>query len=80
MLNKKERRELNNIEKKKLLEFFSQLLECTEYPDHKKENTKIMFQRMMGRAMPSTWEYHTFMGVLSGAINHLSQKKQKKKR
>jgi len=73
-----EMRELGRVEKKKLFEFFSLLLDSIDYPAHKKENTKIMFQRLMGRAMPSKWEYHTLMGVLGGAIKNTKQKKGKK--
>ncbi len=36
-----------------------------------------MFKRMMGRAMPSKWEYHTFMGVLSKSLNKIDEKKKK---
>ncbi|MBC7080681.1 MAG: RNA methyltransferase [Thermoplasmatales archaeon] len=56
-------------EKEKLYEFFRILLEEVDYPEHKKENTEIMFRRIMGRAMLSKWEYHTLMGVLKKAIN-----------
>ena len=70
----KEKRDIGKVEKEKLYEFFSQLLEEINYPSHKKENTEIMFKRIMGRAMPSKWEYHTFMGVLSKTIEYLQKK------
>ena len=73
----KERRNIGKIEKGKLYEFFSDLLEETNYPEHKKENTKIMFKRMMGRAMPSKWEYHTLMGVFSRALGKIRNQKEK---
>lgn len=70
------KRSLNRIEKEKLFSFFSELLNSIDYPKHKKENTKVMFKRLMGRAMPSKWEYHTFMGVLSESIQKIKKKKE----
>ena len=71
----KKKRTIGKIEKEKLFNFFSDLLDEINYPKHKKENTKIMFKRMMGRAMPSKWEYHTLMGVLSGSLKKIKAKK-----
>ena len=65
------------VEKEKLYEFFAQLLDETDYPKHKKEHTKIMFKRIMGRAMPSKWEYHTLMGVLSGSLKTIRKNNEK---
>jgi len=73
----KKKRTIGKIEKETLFNFFSDLLDEINYPEHKKENTKIMFRRMMGRAMPSKWEYHTFMGVLSGSLNKIKAKGKK---
>ena len=70
------KRTLDRIEKEKLFSFFSELLDDIDYPEHKKENTKIMFKRLMGRAMPSKWEYHTFMGVLSGSTKKIKKNKK----
>lgn len=72
---KKKTRKLGKIEKEKLYEFFSNLLDSIDYPEHKKQNTKIMFRRIMGRAMPSKWEYHTLMGVFGEAVQKLRKKK-----
>jgi TrmH family RNA methyltransferase len=66
---------IGKIEKEKLYNFFSQLLEEINYPSHKKENTEIMFKRIMGRAIPSKWEYHTLMGVFSKTLENLKNKK-----
>ncbi|MDH7506490.1 MAG: RNA methyltransferase [Candidatus Thermoplasmatota archaeon] len=71
----KKTRALGKIEKEKLFSFFSDLLDEINYPEHKKEKTKIMFKRVMGRAMPSKWEYHTLMGVLSGSLDKIKNKK-----
>jgi tRNA C32,U32 (ribose-2'-O)-methylase TrmJ len=69
-----ERRKIGKIEKEILLDTFSRLLDNIDYPRHRKENTNIMFKRMMGRAIPSKWEYHTFMGVLTNALEKISKK------
>jgi len=70
------KRTLNRIEKEKLFSFFSELLDDINYPEHKKENTKVMFKRLMGRAMPSKWEFHTFMGVLSRSTQKIKKNKK----
>jgi TrmH family RNA methyltransferase len=57
----------SQFEKEKLFEQFSLLLDSIEYPAHKRENTEILFRRLMGRAVPSKWEFYTLMGVLSRA-------------
>ena len=74
--DKKHKRVIGNVEKQKLYQFFSELLDEINYPDHKKENTMVMFKRIMGRAMPSKWEYHTLMGVLSKALEKIRLNKQ----
>ena len=58
----------NGKEKEKLYEFFDRLLDTINYPEFKKENTRILFRRVIGRAMLSKWEFHTLMGVLKKAI------------
>ena len=64
------------IEKEKLYNFFSEILNEINYPQHKKENTEIMFKRIMGRAIPSKWEYHTMMGVFSKTLDKIKDKKK----
>ena len=61
-------READNLEKEKMHEHFSKLLEAIDYPEFKREKVEVMFRRLMGRATPSKWEFHTLMGVLSKAI------------
>jgi len=68
-------RVIGGVEKEKLYSFFSELLDVIDYPDHKKENTRVMFKRLMGRAMPSKWEYHTLMGVFSRTLNKLKKRR-----
>ncbi len=67
------RREASGLEKEKLNEAFAALLEATHYPDHKRARTKVMFRRLMGRAVPSTWEYHAFMGALQRATKRIDR-------
>ena len=72
---KKIKRTIGKIEKEKLYAFFSELLDEISYPLHKKENTEVMFKRIMGRAIPSKWEYHTLMGVFSKTLDKIRKKK-----
>jgi len=74
--NPREKRNIGRVEKEKLIEFFNLLLEEISYPEHKKEKTKVMFKRIMGRAMPSKWEYHTLMGVIGKAIENIRRNKE----
>jgi TrmH family RNA methyltransferase len=74
----REKRLMGKVEKEKLLEYFSRLLDAVEYPEHKKEKTQIMFRRMMGRALPSKWEYHTLMGVFDRAVSDIVKGQKKK--
>jgi TrmH family RNA methyltransferase len=55
------------LERDKLFEFFADLLDAIDYPEFRRERTKMMFRRMMGRAVPTKWEFYTIMGVLSDA-------------
>lgn len=73
----KEKRKIGKLEKEKLFGFFSNLLEEINYPEHRKENTKIMFKRIMGRAMPSKWEFHTLMGVFSRTLEIIKRQNKK---
>jgi TrmH family RNA methyltransferase len=68
---KKTRRNIGKIEKEKLFEHLNLLLDEINYPEHKKEKTKIMIKRLLGRSIPSKWEYHTLMGVLSKILEKL---------
>ena len=74
---KEEKRTISNLEKEKLYGFFSEILNEINYPEHKKENTEIMFRRIMGRAMPSKWEYHTLMGIFSKSLENIKKNKNK---
>ncbi len=66
-------REASGMEKEKLHEAFASLLEATDYPPHKRTRTKVMFRRLVGRAVPSKWEFHALMGVLQRATKRIER-------
>lgn len=66
-------RKASELEMVKLNEFFSKLLDAIDYPEHKKKKTRVMFRRMIARSVPSTWEFHTMMGVLDEAAKRSLQ-------
>lgn len=74
-----ETRKMNGLEKEKLFLFFERLLDEIDLAEHKKEKTMIMFRRVLGRAMPSTWEFHRMMGVLDNTLDKIREKKSKEK-
>ncbi len=62
----------SGFERDKLIEHFENFLDYIKYPEHKRKNTTVMFQRLLGRAALSKWEFHCFMGVFSRAMNEKS--------
>jgi len=54
-------------EKERMFGFFDELLAEIDYPEHRREITSLMFRRMMGRSVPTKWEYNTIMGVFKDA-------------
>jgi tRNA/rRNA methyltransferase len=64
-------REASGMEKEKLYEAFEALLSETDYPAHKRARTQVMFRRLLGRAVPSKWEFHALMGVLQRATKRI---------
>ncbi len=67
------RRRASGLEKETLHRAFADLMTATDYPDHKRERTQIMFRRLMGRAVPSKWEFHALMGVLQRATKRIQR-------
>lgn len=67
------RRRASGLEKEKLHEAFAALMDSTGYPAHKRERTKVMFRRLMGRAVPSKWEFHALMGVFQRATKRIQR-------
>lgn len=66
---------ISGLEMRWLAEAFRELLETTGYPKHKRRKTEVLFRRVMGRALPTRWEFHALMGVLrraSKAVRRLS--------
>ncbi len=70
---KRPRREASGFEKEKLHEAFAALLDATDYPAHKRARTKVMFRRLVGRSVPSKWEFHALMGVLQRATKRIQR-------
>lgn len=66
-------RPASGLEKEKLHEAFAALLEATDYPPHKRGRTKVMFRRVIGRAVPSKWEFHALMGALTRATRRIAR-------
>lgn len=67
-----EPRKATELETEKLHEYFATLLDLIDYPKHKKTKTKVMFRRLIARSAPSTWEFHTLMGVLNDSMRKCS--------
>jgi len=66
-------RDTRSIEREKMVESFMELMETINYPPHRRENTGILFRRMIGRSIPTKWEFHTLMGVLTGAVRRIKR-------
>lgn len=49
-------------------ESFDRLVDLLELPAHKVRHTKQVYRRVLGRAVPSAWEYFVLMGVLSKVL------------
>src|SRR5213594_927404 len=71
------RREASGMEKEKLHEAFKSLLAETNYPPHKRARTQVMFRRLIGRAVPSKWEFHALMGVIQRATKRIQRLERK---
>lgn len=54
-------------EKELMFQFFGDVMQGIEYPLMRREMTEVMFRRMMGRAIPTKYEYNTIMGVFGDA-------------
>jgi len=74
---KRAKREASGMEKEKLHEAFESLLTETDYPPHKRARTQIMFRRLIGRAVPSKWEFHALMGVIQRAAKRIQRLERK---
>jgi TrmH family RNA methyltransferase len=72
-------RKASAAEKEVLHGAFAELMEETEYPPHKKARTKVMFRRLVGRAVPSKWEFHALMGVIHRASKRIQRLERKRR-
>ncbi|MDR1690366.1 MAG: RNA methyltransferase [Candidatus Methanoplasma sp.] len=63
-------------EKDLMFSFFDELMDAIEYPEHRREDTSIMFRRMMGRSIPTKYEYNTIMGVFGDAFRIIKNGKK----
>ncbi len=66
-------RSASGFEKETLHEAFGALMASTDYPAHKSARTKVMFRRLIGRAIPTKWEFHALIGVLQRATNRIKR-------
>ena len=66
----------DNHEKERLFEAFDDLLDAVEYNNDRKHRTSVMFRKMMGRSIPTKYEYHTIMGVIGRAAKLLNDSKE----
>lgn len=46
-------------------ETFDALVDQLGLPEHKVRHTKTVYRKLLGRAVPSAWEYYVLMGVLA---------------
>jgi len=58
----------NREQKERLFSTFDDLMEEVAYPENRRHGTRVMFRRMMGRSIPSEYEFRTIMGVLGDAV------------
>ncbi|MCL2032278.1 MAG: RNA methyltransferase [Methanomassiliicoccaceae archaeon] len=54
-------------EKDYMFGFFDDLMDAIDYPEHRRADTSVMFRRMMGRSIPTKYEYNTIMGIFGDA-------------
>jgi len=76
-VDRRGKREASGLEKEKLHDAFRSLLAATDYPAHKRARTQVMFRRMIGRALPSKWEFHALMGVIRRATKRIQRLERK---
>jgi TrmH family RNA methyltransferase len=63
-------------EKEFMFDFFDALMDAIEYPDHRRADTSVMFRRMMGRSIPTKYEYNTIMGIFGDAAKIIKNGKK----
>ncbi len=63
-------------ERELLYKYFARLLVAIDYPEFRRHNTEVMFRRMMGRSVPTKWEFYTIMGVIGDAAKLIEKSKK----
>lgn len=63
-------------EKELMFEFLMDLMNEIGYPENRREMTAVMFRRMMGRSIPTKYEYNTIMGIFGDAAKIIKNGKQ----
>lgn len=58
----------NREQKERMFSTFDDLMGEVAYPVNRRHGTKVMFRRMMGRSIPSEYEFRTIMGVFADAV------------
>jgi tRNA/rRNA methyltransferase len=66
----------DHMEKERMFEFFMDLMDAIDYPENRREMTAVMFRRMMGRSIPTKYEYNTMMGIFGDASKIIRHGKQ----
>ena len=61
----------DDSDKERMFAYFDELLDAIDYPEHRREGTSVMFRRMMGRAVPTKWEYNTILGVFKDSVKRI---------
>ncbi len=54
-------------ERERLYDYFDMLLESIDWPPFKRKRASITFRRLIARAGPTKWEFHTLAGVIKRA-------------
>jgi len=63
-------------EKEFMLGFFDDLMDAIDYPAHRRADTSVMFRRMMGRSIPTKYEFNTIMGIFGDASKIIKKGKK----
>jgi len=63
-------------ERELLYKYFARLLAAIDYPEYRRQNTETMFRRMMGRSVPTKWEFYTIMGVIGDSAKLIEKQKK----
>lgn len=67
------RRKASQLEKEKLIDAFEDIMDATDYPTHKRARNVVMFRRLIGRAVPTKWEFYALIGVFTRATKRIKK-------